>query len=143
MAPTPTPRPVSEPGTLRPRKGALADSLRYAVEGLGYVVRHERNARIHLAMAIAVVALGLWLGLSLEQWAFMVAAIALVFAGEMLNTVVELLVDLICPDVNPLAKHVKDVAAGAILVASLAAALLGVMILGPKLWLKLAAWLAV
>jgi len=142
MSPTQAPEQASQPSRLRPPKGTLADSLRYALEGLGYVVHHERNARIHLAMAFAVVALGLWLGLTLEQWAFIVAAIALVFAGEMLNTVVELLVDLICPQVNPLAKHVKDVAAGAILVASIAAAILGLMILGPKLWLRLAAWLA-
>ncbi len=118
----------------RRHKGSLMASFKHAFEGLWYVLSSERNARIHLTIAALVGALGIWLRLTPLEWALIVAAIALVFAGEMLNTVVELTLDLVMPDENSLAKHAKDVAAGAILVASIAAAVIGVIILGPRLW---------
>lgn len=118
----------------RYHKGNLIDSFKHAFDGLGYVLSSERNARIHLVIAFLVGGLGIWLGLTPLEWALIVAAIALVFAGEMLNTVVELTLDLVMPEENSLAKYAKDVAAGAILVASIAAAVIGVIILGPRLW---------
>lgn len=123
----------------KPHKVNLRTSFRCALEGLRYVLCAERNARIHLVIAIFVVLMGAWLGLNAIEWVLIVAAIALVFAGEMLNTVVEITIDLITADWNPLAKRAKDVAAGAVLVAALAAATMGLLILGPRLWLKLAA----
>lgn len=107
---------------------------------MSYVFRCERNPRIYLAATIIVLALGIWLGLSPVEWALIIAAVASVFAGEMLNTVVELTVDLITLEQNPLAKKAKDVAAGAVLVASIAAAAVGLVILGPLLWNKLSAF---
>ncbi len=118
----------------RQRHGTLLDSFRYACEGLAYVVRAERNARVHLAVSLAVVILSAWLRLSRIEWVFMIMSIALVFAGEMLNTVVELVIDVVAPNRNSLAKHAKDVAAGAILIAAIAAAATGLIILGPPLW---------
>jgi undecaprenol kinase len=120
----------------RAPKSNLITSFGYAFAGLGYVIKCERNARLHLILAGLVTAMGVWLGLSPVEWGLVVIAIALVFAGEMLNTVVELAVDLITREHHPLAKHAKDVAAGAILVASIAAAVLGLIILGPKLLLR-------
>lgn len=117
----------------RRHKGSLIASFRHALDGMEFTLRSERNARIHLLIALAIVALGVWLQLEPIEWALIVAAIALVFAGEMLNTVVELTLDLVMPDENPLAKHAKDVAAGAILVAAVAAAVIGLIILGPRL----------
>jgi len=122
------------PPMRRHRHGNLLDSFRYAFEGLAYVVRAERNARVHLAVSLIVVLLSAWLRLSRIEWVFIIMAIALVFAGEMLNTVVELVIDLVSPDQNSLAKHVKDVAAGAILIAAIAAAATGLIILGPPVW---------
>ena len=119
--------------------GNLWASFRYAFAGLRYVLWSERNARIHLAIAILMVLLGAWLRLSAVEWVLITAAIALVFAGEMLNTVVELTVDMVTVERNPLAKRAKDVAAGAVLVAAAAAAIMGLIILGPRLWAKLAA----
>ncbi len=120
-------------------KGDLRSSFRHALDGLAYVVRAERNARIDLAIAILVILLSLFLGLSPIEWVLIIAAIAIVFAGEMLNTVVEMTVDLITYRQNPMAKKVKDVAAGAILVAAIAAAVMGLIILGPHLWRRLLA----
>jgi diacylglycerol kinase len=125
----------------RRNRGSLAASFRHALEGIVCVVREERNARIHLVAAAAVIALGLWLNLTTLEWALLVVAIALVLVGEMLNTVIEIVIDLVMPDEHPLAKDAKDVAAGAILVVSLAAAVLGLLVLGPPLWRQLtAAW---
>ncbi len=119
------------------RKQSLLQSFRHALEGLEYVIREERNTSIHLTVAILVIALGLWLGLAVEKWALIAIAIALVFAGEMLNTVVELTIDILIPYENARAKHVKDVAAGAILVNALAAVVIGLLVLGPPLLHKL------
>ena len=121
-------------------RGNVLQSIRHALEGLRYILSCERNARIHIVSAVLVVALSAWLRISLVEWALMIAAIALVFAGEMLNTVVELTIDLITQEHNSLAKYAKDVAAGAILVAAMAAAAMGLLILGPPLWAKIAGW---
>ncbi|MHB1294929.1 MAG: diacylglycerol kinase family protein [Anaerolineae bacterium] len=123
----------------RPYKGNLLQSFQNAFAGLALVIREERNARIHIVTAVLVIAVSAWLQISPIEWTLMIAAIALVFAGEMLNTVVELTVDLITVERNPLAKQAKDVAAGAILVAAAAAVVMGGLILGPHLWEKLAA----
>jgi diacylglycerol kinase len=119
------------------QSSTLRSSFRYALEGLRYVVRSERNARLHLISAIIVILISAWLALPAAEWALIIAAIALVFAGEMLNTVVELAIDLISPEFHPMAKNVKDVAAGAVLVAAIAAAGIGFLILGPRLCQKL------
>ncbi len=123
----------------KPRQGNLWASFRFAFAGLRYVLWSERNARIHLAIAILVLLVSAWLRLSALEWVLIIAAIALVFAGEMLNTVVELTVDMVTSELNPLAKRAKDVAAGAVLVAAIAAAIMGFIILGPRLWDKVAA----
>jgi len=124
---------------LRQGKGTLPESIRHAYEGLLYSLQAERNSQLHLFAAILVVAVSWWLGLDTLEWALIIASIALVFAGEMLNTVVELTIDLITMEHRPLAKHAKDVAAGAILVAAIAAAIIGVLVLGPRLVDKLQA----
>lgn len=121
----------------RPARQSLYDSFKHAFDGLLYVLREERNARLHVLSAIIVLLVSAWLGLSVIEWALILACIALVFVGEMLNTVVELTIDLMMPELNPLAKYAKDVAAGAILIASLTAAATGLLILGPKFWLQI------
>ncbi|NLT73378.1 MAG: diacylglycerol kinase family protein [Chloroflexi bacterium] len=121
----------------RREKQSLIESFRHAFDGIRYVVLSERNARIHVAAACAVIILSLWLRLAWLQWALILIAIGLVFAGEMLNTVVELTIDLVMPEQHELAKDAKDVAAGAILIFSLTAAGIGLLVLGPPLLDKL------
>jgi diacylglycerol kinase len=118
-------------------KQSLAKSFRHAIEGVAFVICCERNVRIHLAVALTVIAMGLWLSIGSVQWALIGVAISLVFAGEMLNTVVELIIDQLMPMQNTHAKHIKDVAAGAILVNALVAAFIGLLVLGPPLLGKL------
>jgi diacylglycerol kinase len=84
-----------------------------------------------------VFALGLWLGLGRLEWAIILLAIAGVWMAEFINTALEAVVDLASPDLHPLAKVGKDVAAAAVLVGSLTAMLVGLLILGPPLWGKI------
>jgi diacylglycerol kinase (ATP) len=119
------------------RNGTVVDSFRHAFAGLWHALSTQRNTRIHLVIAVAVVALGLWLGLSFSEWAVLVLTIGFVLVSEMLNTVAESLVDLITPDYHPHAKIVKDVAAGAVLLGAIIAVLVGLLILGPPLWSRI------
>ena len=112
-------------------------SFRYAFLGWGYVLKTQRNAWIHSLVATLVILMGLWLGLTPQNWAILVITIAMVFTAEFINTAIEAVVDLASPTHHPLAKVGKDVGAAAVLVAALAAMLVGLLILGPPLWAKL------
>ncbi len=92
---------------------------------------------IHTAIAMAVLILGLWLHLPARDWAILILTTAVVFAAEFLNTAIETVVDLASPGIHPLAKIGKDVGAAAVLVAALAAVLIGLLILGPPLWVRI------
>lgn len=112
-------------------------SFRHAFRGWFYALRTQRNAWIHSVVATIVFILGLWLQLSPLDWAIIILTIAMVFAAEFMNTAIEAVVDLASPDTHPLAKIAKDVGAAAVLVAALAAIIIGLLLLGPPLWLKL------
>ncbi|KAA9333500.1 diacylglycerol kinase family protein [Hymenobacter busanensis] len=96
--------------------------------------------RFHAWATVAVVALGLWLPLSRHDWAVLALAIGAVWTAEMLNTALETLVNLVSPDYHPLAGRVKDIAAGAVLLMGIAAAAVGLLILGPPLWAAVQQW---
>ena len=125
------------PHSGRAAKTTLCASFRHALQGLAYVLGNERNARIHLCAALLVLVTSFWLDISSGEWAVIIIAVALVFAGEMLNTVVEIVIDMITIDHHPLAKRAKDVAAGAVLVSAIAAAAMGLVVLGPHLLTKM------
>ena len=112
-------------------------SFRYAVHGWAYVLKTQRNAWIHSLVATLVIVVGLWLGLTAQDWAILVITIAIVFTAEFINTAIEAVVDLASPTHHPLAKVGKDVGAAAVLVAALAAILIGLLVLGPPLWARL------
>lgn len=109
----------------------------HALHGWGHVLRTQHNAWIHSAIAAIVFILAVWLGLAPRDWAVLILTIAMVFSAEFVNTAIEAVVDLASPNKHPLAKIGKDVGAGAVLVAALAAILIGFLILGPPLWAKL------
>lgn len=119
---------------------SIQDAFGFAFSGLWHTLRTQRNMRIHLLIAAAVALVGLWLRLSADQWATLAATCGLVLVSEMVNTVVEQMVDLVCPDYHPLAKTVKDVMAGAVTVAAMVAVIVGLLILGPPLWSRLTRW---
>ena len=112
---------------------ARARSLRYAGRGLICALREEHNARLHLAAAVMVAALGLGLRFTPAEWARTLFAVALVFIAELLNTALEHLCDVISPDPNPSIGKAKDVAAAAVLIAALTACAVLATILLPRL----------
>jgi diacylglycerol kinase len=101
------------------------------------MLRTQRNAWIHAAATVCVMALGLWLSLSRIEWAILALTIGLVWMAEFINTALEAVVDLASPDIHPLAKVGKDVGAAAVLVAAFTSVIVGLLILGPALWAKL------
>ncbi|MBK8189351.1 MAG: diacylglycerol kinase family protein [Vampirovibrionales bacterium] len=115
-------------------------SLRYAVAGLDYVVRTQRNFRIHLALAACVALAGVLTRLSPIEWMGVTLAIGLVWTAEILNTAIEALGDLYTEgEFSLMAKIAKDAAASACLVSALTAVVVGALAFGPHLaaWLRL------
>ncbi len=117
---------------------SLVAAVRYSLQGLRYILTHELNARIHLAVAILVLVSGLLLDLSNQALAAVFFAVLLVFLAEIFNSAIEKILDIIKPEHSEEVKLVKDMAAGAVLVASVGAFLLGAAIFVPaileKLW---------
>jgi diacylglycerol kinase len=118
-------------------------SFRYAFAGCWYMLRTQPNAWIHALASLAVLAVGLWLGLERLEWALITLAIVIVWTAEFINTALEALIDLASPQQHPLAKAGKDVSAAAVLVAAGGSIVIGLIVLGPPLWLKLGQILAV
>lgn len=88
--------------------------------------------RIHFISALIVIIAALLTGLTIGEWLIIIMAITLVIGTEMINTAIETLVDLASPDIHPLAKQAKDVAAGAVLVFAIASVIIGLLIFLPK-----------
>jgi len=116
---------------------SLFASFRFASAGLWDVVRTQRNFRIHLGVTVTVIAMGLWLGVSRQEWASLFLSIGRVLVAEIFNTGAEVLVDLASPTYHPLAKRVKDLAAGAVLLSAMVAVVVGLLLLGPPLLQRL------
>jgi diacylglycerol kinase len=112
-------------------------SFRYALSGLNFVLRTQRNAWIHALATLCVIVLAAWLNLPPRDWAVLILTIGTVWTSEFINTALEALVDLSTPSHHPLAKIGKDVGAAAVLIASGSAVLIGILILGPPLWSKI------
>ena len=104
------------------KRRRLVDSLNSAVEGFLYVLRTERNMRLHFLLATFVIILSIYLNLPKVDLLLLLMSIILVLALEMVNTAVELTIDLIKEAYHPLARVIKDVTAGAVFLAALNAA---------------------
>ncbi|MFN0113637.1 MAG: diacylglycerol kinase family protein [Paracoccaceae bacterium] len=116
-----------------PERQPLIASFGHAVSGLAALVRRERNARIHLAATVLVVASAATLRLPVHDLRWLILAIALVWIAEAMNTAIEGLADIVSADRSPEMGRVKDIAAGGVLVASVAAAAIGGTIFLPYL----------
>jgi diacylglycerol kinase (ATP) len=106
-------------------------SAKFAAIGIGTMLRSQQNARIHAGATVAVVGAGFLFGVSAAEWCWLVLAMVAVWTAEALNTAFEFLADVASPEFHPLVKHAKDVAAGAVLIAALGAAVIGILVLGP------------
>lgn len=109
------------------------DKANVAIEGIIYAVKTQRHMRYHLFAALAALVLSLILNISRLEFILLCMSIVLVLATEMLNTAIEVTVDMISESFHPLAKKAKDIAAGVVLIASIGALTLGYLILYPAL----------
>lgn len=107
-------------------------SFDYAWSGILYGVQAERNLKFHLLAAIVVILAGLLTGLSVIEWSIVVLLIGGMLALEMMNAAIERVVDLVTLENHPLAKHAKDLAAGAVLVYAISSVVIGLIIFVPK-----------
>ena len=130
--PVPAVMPQRHPHPWRVRSFRLA--LGCAVRGLTEAWHTQRNLRCHAYAGAGVVVAGAWLRLAAIEWLWVSFAIGLVIFAELMNTAIEQTVDLavgLSPD--PQARHIKDLAAGCVLVAAIVAVVIGVLTLGPKM----------
>ncbi|RNI32677.1 diacylglycerol kinase family protein [Rufibacter immobilis] len=109
------------------------NSFGYAFKGIAAAFRSEINLRWHVLSAGAVVAVGFYVGLSKIEWALVCFSIGLVWMAELFNTAIEVVVNLVSPGHHLLAGKAKDIAAGAVLVASITASLVGLLVFFPYL----------
>jgi len=138
MSVTPLPRdPEDEQRDRSPRRSptpapgrapTLIDSFNYAFEGIIHVLRTQRNLRIHFLAAVLVFGAAIAVGVSRLQLIALVLAIAFVLVAEMLNTAIEGVIDVSTTSFDPNAKLAKDIAAGAVLIASITAGAIGFLV---------------
>lgn len=112
---------------------ARLKSFVYAWEGIVSFFRWGHNAQIHLAITILVLVLSVALGINKWEAIAVVFSIAFVWVSEMINTAIEKTADFISMERHPQIKLIKDIAAGAVLIACLAAVIVGSFIFIPKL----------
>lgn len=104
----------------------------YALKGLGVAIKEQLNLKIHLLALVVVIVAGIFFDLVAIEWAVIFLTFGLVIATEMVNTAIEYLVDMVQPEFHPQAGKVKDVAAGAVLVAAIIAVAVAITIFGNK-----------
>jgi len=112
---------------------ARCKSILIAVAGIRSFFSKEVHGRLHLILALIAIAISLICGLNPLEWLFIVLSLTLVFISEMFNTCIERIMDYINKDYDPRIKIIKDIAAGAVLVAAIFAIIVAAVILLPKL----------
>ena len=112
----------------RRRSLNLIDSFNYAIEGLIHVLRTHRNMRIHFLAAVIVLVVAVVVSVSKLELIALLLAIAFVFITEMINSAIEQAIDVATTSFDPLAKLAKDIAAGAVLIATVNAVAIGYLV---------------
>ena len=116
---------------------ARVQSFKHAGRGIWLIFKTQHNAWIHLLAIVAVIALGIYTNLELNEWMFICLAIGLVLVAELTNTAIEFLGDAITKEPDENIKNAKDIGAGAVLMAALIAVIIAGLIFTPKLVLLL------
>ncbi|MCQ9208509.1 MAG: diacylglycerol kinase, partial [Omnitrophica bacterium] len=115
-------------------KQNIVKSFNSAIEGFIYVLKTQRNMRLHFLIAILALLLGTYLNLERMEILLLLVTICLVLLAEMMNTAIEMNIDLISDNYNPMARIIKDIAAGCVLVASLNAFIVGYFLFLNRPW---------
>ena len=108
-------------------------SFGFAAQGLAYLFKTQPNFWVHTLAAVLVVVFSVWLGTTPAETGVLFLAIGIVMAAEAFNSALEAVVDLASPEHHRLARIAKDTAAGGVLIAAFAAAVVGLVVLGPRL----------
>ena len=111
----------------------IKNSFKYAIEGICTSFKTERNMKIHIFIMILVIIAGIILKIDKLEWIICITLFAIVIAGELFNTSIETIVDMVMPEKNEKAKIAKDVSAGAVLVVAIGAAIIGLVIFVPRI----------
>ena len=114
-------------------KKRLTNSFKYAFEGILQAYVGEQNLKIHTVIALLVIIFGFLLKISYTEWLVCLVLIGLVLMAEFFNTSIEYLVDLVSPEIHPLAKATKDTASAGVLMMAIISAIIGLIIFIPKL----------
>ena len=101
------------------QKTKIVVSFNYAIEGFIYVLKSQRNMRIHFLFSVLILLLGIYLNVAKVELIMLFIAVAFVLFAEMFNTAIEYTVDLVTKTANPLARVIKDIAAGAVLLSAI------------------------
>ena len=113
----------------------IINSFKYAFQGILVSLKTEKNMKIHMIIMLLVMIAGMIFKISKIEWMICILLFVIVIAGELLNTSIETIVDMIMPEKNEKAKIAKDVAAGAVLVLAIGAVIIGFIIFIPKIYL--------
>ena len=109
-------------------------SFRFAIKGLLFVIANENNMRYHIMAAALTIGLGFYFNISDLHWFVIIMLIGLVIMAETINTAIEKLSDQIRPERDPKIGLIKDISAGAVLIISITAAIIGCMIFLPLIF---------
>ena len=110
----------------------FVESFNAAVEGFIYVLKTESNMRVHFLVAFFFILLGIYLNFTYLELLALSATITIVLASEMINTAVELIVDMVKSDFHPIARVIKDISAGVVLLTSINAVIVGYILFSRK-----------
>jgi diacylglycerol kinase (ATP) len=106
-------------------------SFKFALRGIGTLLKTQMNARIHFFALVVVLILGFTVGLSLPEWALITLAVAMVLSAEAMNSALEFLADHTAPEWHDSVQKAKDLAAGAVLLAAAGALVVGLLVFIP------------
>ena len=109
------------------------DTTKNALNGIALAAESERSFRIHTLAMTVVTILGWYLELSMLEWVLLFLTYAVMMGLELLNSAIESLADFLHPEEHPAVKRVKDIAAGAVQVASIFSVAIAIVLFGPKI----------
>ena len=121
-------------GQIKAKSKKIMNSFKYAIQGVLSSFKTERNMKIHIFIMILVIISGIILKINKYEWMICIICFAIVISGELFNTAIETVVDMVMPYKNEKAKLAKDIAAGAVLILAIGASICGLIIFMPKIF---------
>lgn len=109
-------------------------SFKPAINGLKWFLHNEHNVRVHIFLSVLSICAGIYFQITINEWMAIFICIGMVLSMEAANSAIEKLVDLVSPQKNQIAGMVKDLAAAAVLIASMIAIIIAIIIFLPRIW---------